>query len=164
MTSPLRAQILLADYAQESGGKLNVIGGGWTKLLQPNTPVPMGIAVKIRGPRSSDKPINFVLQLVDRTGQPVSMTPAEGKSEPVRLEGSLSPRSSTGDSTDEHDAALAINVVMALAPGRFSWELLLDRELAAEWPFTVLPAKRDDSSAPASKRKETRKPSVASRT
>ena len=41
--------MLLCDAAQESGGKLYILGGGWSIIRTPNTPTPMSLAMNYLG-------------------------------------------------------------------------------------------------------------------
>jgi len=77
----MRVTIMLADAAQESAGKLYILGGGWsvTGLDIP----PSALAMKIDVPWDQANVRHaWVLELVSEDGVPVEI---EGQS--VRLEG-----------------------------------------------------------------------------
>ncbi len=42
--------MLLCDAADEAGGKLYILGGGWSVLQIPNLPTPMALAIMISVP------------------------------------------------------------------------------------------------------------------
>ncbi len=68
--------MILADGAQAVGGKLFMLGGGWTNLLVPQLPgppqAPFAIALGITVPYSlTNRRFAFALELVDADGQRV---------------------------------------------------------------------------------------------
>ena len=62
--------MMLADAAQEVGGKLYILGGGWS--VTGPMPTPMAIALKIEVPwdRTNEKH-ELLLELLDEDGNPV---------------------------------------------------------------------------------------------
>jgi len=61
---------MLADSAQEVGGKLYILGGGWS-ITGPD-PVPMAIALKLEVPWDrTNEQHSLLLELVDEDGNPV---------------------------------------------------------------------------------------------
>jgi hypothetical protein len=46
----LRVTLLLCDAAEEVGGKLYILGGGWALLQAPDTPLNMALAILIAVP------------------------------------------------------------------------------------------------------------------
>lgn len=46
----LSVTMLLCDAAQAVGGKLFVLGAGWTQILVPDVPTPMAIALRVLVP------------------------------------------------------------------------------------------------------------------
>lgn len=135
----LRGILMLADSVEEVGGKLYLLGAGWTKILEPDKQVRMGIAVKLRGPRTSvTEAIPFTIQLLDQENKLVrSGLGGNRKKVAVEISGRLQPRAGASQQ-DEHDGAIAANVVVTLAAGQYRWELRVGEEVLADWPFTVL--------------------------
>ena len=129
--------MLLADAAQEVGGKLYILGGGWS-VTGPD-PTPMGIALKIDVPWDQANTRHlWRMELVDADGQPVEVEDAGA----VRLEQEFElgrpPGVKPGTSLD---FVLAINVPpLPLEPGnQYAWTLTIDGESDEDWrlPFSV---------------------------
>src|SRR5215510_6036406 len=73
----MQVTMLLADFAQVSDGKLNVIGGGWS-MTGPQ-PVPFGIAILIRVPWDQANHRHVMrLVLIDADGAPVTVETEDG--------------------------------------------------------------------------------------
>jgi len=68
----MRVTIMLADAAQESGGKLYILGGGWS-VTGPAVP-PSALALKIDVPwDQANRPHHWRLELVSEDGEPVEI-------------------------------------------------------------------------------------------
>src|SRR5688572_20974936 len=66
----MKVTMLLADAAQAVGGKLYVLGGGWS-MTGPE-PTPSAIAIKLEVPWDlANRPHELSLALLDDDGQPV---------------------------------------------------------------------------------------------
>jgi hypothetical protein len=66
----MRVTMMLADAAQESGGKLFILGGGWS-VTGPTIP-PSAVALKIDVPwDQANRRHHWVLELVTEDGDPV---------------------------------------------------------------------------------------------
>ena len=139
VSSELRVFMMLCDYAQESGGKLFINGGGITQVLVANHPTQMGVAFKIRGPADAQpkSALSFALRLLDSAGKVVNSPNASGASSAVEVRGQLEPRAAAA-AAPEVDAAAAINFVVALDAGAYEWRLTIENELKARWAFVVL--------------------------
>ncbi len=127
--------MLLCDAAQAVGGKLYVLGAGWTHLVQ-GVPVPMALAVRIRVPwDQSNRPFDLHIHLITDEGTPVDL--GQGPIEAhTRVEVGRPPGMRQGTPLV---SVFALNVgALVLAPGRYVWELEIgDVEYARE-PFDVL--------------------------
>jgi hypothetical protein len=67
----VKVTLLLADFAQVSEGKLNIIGGGWS--VTGPFPVPSAIAAKIEVPwDQANRRHHIVVELTDEDGHIVS--------------------------------------------------------------------------------------------
>ncbi|HEX4699067.1 MAG TPA: hypothetical protein VH857_06870 [Actinomycetes bacterium] len=133
----MRVTMLLADSAQEVNGKLYVLGGGWS-VTGPDVP-PMAIAIKLDVPWSgANAPHQFVLDLVDEDGHPVSAGDAGGG---VRVEGSFEVGRPAGlRSGSDIDVAFVVNLPpLPITAGRYTWRLFIDGESGEDWvrPFQV---------------------------
>jgi hypothetical protein len=128
--------MLLCDGAQESNGKLYILGGGWSQVLRPNEPVFMTLAVKMAVPwdRANLK-LRLEARLVDADGD-IVMSEAE---EPIGAKGELEvgrpPGLKPGEALDA-PFVLPFNGI-TLSPGGYVWELLVDDEIQARSAFRV---------------------------
>lgn len=138
----MRVTMLLADAAQAVGGKLYVLGGGWS-VIGPD-PAPMAIAIKIDVPwGETDRRHQWTLDLVDQDGRPVLVAGSAG-SEPVHVGGEFQVGRPPGLAEGTPiDLPLAIGVgPLALPPGsRCVWQLSIDRVSKPDWrlAFDVRP-------------------------
>jgi hypothetical protein len=113
--------MLLCDAAEEVGGKLYVMGGGWTHLLTPNQPMNMALGVVVAVPwdRTNERH-DLTVGLVDEDGEPVQIG-----GQVVRTGGQMAVGRPLGVKPGS-----AINAVMAfkfngvvLDVGGYVWEL-----------------------------------------
>ena len=79
--------MMLADAAQEVGGKLYVLGGGWS-ITGPE-PVPMAIALKLEVPWDrTNLQHSLLLELLDEDGEPVLVPGQDGEEVALQVTGS----------------------------------------------------------------------------
>lgn len=130
--------MLLADGAQAVGGKLYVLGGGWS-ICGPD-PIPMAIALKIEVPWDrTNMQHHGKLELLDIDGEPVTVlapTPVGDKPVeiPLDFEVGRPPGMIPGTPID---MALAINIgPLPIPTGRYEWRLTIDDETRDEWRVT----------------------------
>lgn len=127
--------MMLADAAQEVGGKLYILGGGWS-LTGPG-PTPMAIALKIEVPwHRTNERHRLLLELLDDDGNPV-LVPGEGEQRvPLQITGEFEVGRPPGTKPGTPiDSALAVNFgPLALEPGRrYQWRLSIDGESDEDW-------------------------------
>jgi hypothetical protein len=135
---PTQLQIdfmVLADGAQAVGGKLYMLGGGWTHLFVPQFPgppqAPFAIALGISVPYNlTNRRFNFTLELTnaddERVGEVLTAEFEQGRPPGLRP-GTSQP------------ILLAINFSADFpAPGRYTFKATLDGELMRQIPFEVL--------------------------
>jgi len=128
--------MLLADAADVVGGKLYVLGGGWSQLGAPDVPTNMALAIKIDVPwDETNRRHQVVATLITADGEQVELN-----GEPIRadmeFEVGRPPGLPLGTSID---APLALSFSgVALAAGGYVWELEIDGQPAARTPFRVL--------------------------
>lgn len=127
--------MLLCDAAQAVGGKLYVLGAGWTHVIQ-NLPVPMAIAVRIKVPWDlANQPFDVRIHLITDEGEPVDIGqgPIESR---TKMEVGRPPGMRRGTPLI---SVLALNVqALALTAGRYVWELEIDNTEYARESFEVL--------------------------
>jgi hypothetical protein len=139
----MKATMLLCDAAQAIGGKLYILGGGWS--VTGPAPVPSAVALYIQVPWDrSHEQHTFKLELLDADGNAVMTAGPDGE-QPVALEGGFETGRPPGVRPGTPlDVSLAVNVPpLPLAPnGRFEWRMTIDGEARDEWrlAFSTRPA------------------------
>jgi hypothetical protein len=130
----VKVTMLLADAAQAVGGKLYVLGGGWS--VTGPAPTAMAIALKIDVPWDQAMVRHhWVLELIDEDGHPVS-TPSPEGGRPVQVSGSFEVgRPSTVAEGTPLDLPLAVNIGPLPLPAgrRCVWRLSIDGVTAPDW-------------------------------
>jgi hypothetical protein len=116
----VKITMLLADAAQQVGGKLYILGGGWSTTGSPTAP--MAVAIKIEVPWDrTNVSHDWRLALVDADGRPVQTSDDRA----VEVSGQLEVGRPAGlpDGTPL-DAPLVVSFgSMPLSPGRYEWRL-----------------------------------------
>ena len=131
--------LLLCDAAQAIGGKLYILGGGWTQVVQaPESPFPMALAIRIVIPwTEANRRIPFRAYLVSHDEEPVDLGggPIESGGE---MEVGRPPGLEPGTPLD---AVLAVNAgAVVLEPGRYVWKVDVDEKTRSRAPFRVIDA------------------------
>ncbi len=133
----MKAAMILCDYAEELGGKLYMMGGGWSRNFTPNHPTNMALAIKLTIPwNEANRPYDITVRLVDENHEPFrdpdgNEVALMGKVEVGRPAG-LRPGSNL-------DAALALRFDgLVLPPGTYVWELLINRNVLESTVFDVI--------------------------
>ena len=128
--SRMRVTIMLADAAQECGGKLFILGGGWS-VTGPEIP-PSAVAMKIDVPwDQANRPHHWRLELLTEDG-----VPFEIEGQPLRVEGEFEVGRPPGAAPGSFiDVPVAVNFgPFPLEPGRrYVWQLSIDGETNADW-------------------------------
>jgi hypothetical protein len=133
----MKATMLLCDFAEEVGGKLYIMGGGWSRLKRPRVATTMCLAVNLAIPWEEAEAVHKLkVELVTSNDEPVTQ---EGSA--VRV---------VGDLHAERDAAMAVsralpaetNFVLrfdglSLDPGLYSWRFEVNDNLMASVAFLV---------------------------
>jgi hypothetical protein len=141
--SKFKVMMLLADAAQAVGGKLNVLGGGWS-IIGPD-PASFAIAVYLQTPwDQANTTHTFRLELLDSDGQQVLLPQPDGGEEPIVIEGQHEAGRPPGLKPGTPlDGAFAIQFAgVPLPPGqRLEFRLTIDGETHEDWtlPFTTRP-------------------------
>jgi hypothetical protein len=132
----VKVTMMLADSAQEVGGKLYILGGGWS-ITGPD-PVPMAIALKLEVPWDrTNEQHSLLLELLDDDGNPVMVEgPEEHGQVPLQVTGDFEAGRPPGIKPGTPiDSALAVNFgPLPLEPGRrYQWRLSIDGETDEDW-------------------------------
>src|SRR5690348_10103230 len=123
MAQDIDVVMLLCDAAETANGKLYVLGGGWSQVLVPESPLSMALAVKLSIPwDQANTRFRVQVRLVNEDGEEVA-TP---DGEPIRADGQVEvgrpPGLKPGEALDAPFVLSFTNVT--LAPGGYVWELL----------------------------------------
>jgi hypothetical protein len=135
MATGVKATMLLADAVEEAGGKLYILGGGWS-VRRGGGPFAMALAIKLEVPwNEANTPHPVVAELVTQDGPPAVMN-----DQPVRIEGQVEvgrpPGIPAGTALDA-PMALTVNGIQ-LEPGGYRWQLSVDGDVVAEASFLVM--------------------------
>jgi hypothetical protein len=143
----MNATVLLCDFAEEVGGKLYIMGGGWSRLKRPGVPTTMCLAVKLTIPWKEAEAIHKLkAELVTDGDETVTIGDA-----PVRVVGELS---SSREPTDvDRSIPADVNLALrfdglALDPGRYEWRLEVDDQVLATVPLLVHQGQDTDPTGP----------------
>jgi hypothetical protein len=136
----MRGALILCDYASQDipGGKLHMIGGGWS--VTAPSPGPRAVAVFIKvGWTEANQPHKFSVSMVDADGHVVAAQGPAG-AQRIEFQGNLEVGRPAGiPEGSEIDAQFAINLAqLPLVPGqRYTWRLEIDGDEAAAESFYV---------------------------
>ncbi len=134
MSVPFHVTVLLADAAQAVGGKLYILGGGWSTTGPHPTPSALAIYIKVPWDQANRRH-RMRLDLVDSDGNPVEVDSPIG-SQPVVVESEIEVGRPPGTAPGTPlDIALAINLgPLPLAPGsRYEWRMTIGGESHEDW-------------------------------
>jgi hypothetical protein len=127
--------MLLCDAAEETNGKLYILGAGWTHVLKPDVPINIALAIVLHVPwEQAGQRHQLEISLLKEDGQPALLD-----DNPVKVQGSIEVRQPTGVKPgSELDAVTAITFAgISLPAGGYVWQLLVDGELSARRSFWV---------------------------
>jgi hypothetical protein len=137
----MQTTMILADFAQVIGGKLYIMGGGWS-VTSPQTPL-SAIAIKVEVPWThSNQDHEFRLELLEDGHQPVLVQTPEGNTQ-VLLGGKFQVGRPAGiPQGTPLDVPLAANIPpLPLKPGtRYVWKLSIDNEETTRVAFWTIPS------------------------
>ncbi len=130
--------MLLCDYAEELGGKLYIIGGGWTHLKTAYQPSDISLAIRFSVPwNQANEPHNITLRLLTEDGDPVRN---EQTGENILLSGKMEVGRPAGwrPGTPLHVPLAARFGGLILEPGRYQWTLEIDGTPLTDVAFDVI--------------------------
>jgi hypothetical protein len=130
----VKVSMMLADAADAVGGKLYILGGGWS-VTGPQ-PSPFAIVLDIKVPwHGINVEHKLRLDLIDADGQPVEIQTPDGV-RPLFLEGAFTavPGRDAKPGTPV-DLPVALNVPPQPIPpgGRYEWRLTIDGHAHEDW-------------------------------
>lgn len=140
----MRVTMLLADAAQAVGGKLYILGGGWS-VMGP-APTPFAIAMKIEVPwDQANRRHEWQLRLLDEDGHAVKLPSPDGEARPIEMGAAFEVGRPPGTAAGTPlDYPFVIQFApLPLPPGRrFEWVLGIDGREDGHWrlAFSTRPA------------------------
>lgn len=129
--------MLLCDAAEAANGKLYVLGGGWSHLYAPDTPVNIALAVMVAVPwnRTNEKH-RLRAALVTDGGDPVEVEDGNPITVEAGFEVGRAPGMAPGTT---FNTPMVFNIGgLALEAGGYVWELYVNGQRAAQAPFRVV--------------------------
>lgn len=132
------ATLLLCDSAQSIGGKLYLLGGGWSILSWsgPDAKFNVALAIKLAIPWSqANERMEVLARLATEDGEPV-----QPEGQPIEVRGEIEVGRPAGLRPGTPlDVPLAMNINnLPLTPGGYRWELLVGGRPVARQPFQVV--------------------------
>lgn len=132
--------LVLCDAAQQQGGKLYILGAGWSLVHTPDAPVPMALAVIIGVPwdQANDQ-LTVEAVLMTDDGDEVQLEVAENEYQAIKASGQMEvgrPPGLKRGMTLNAPLAFTFNGI-ALPAGGYRWELKIDGTVEATAPFRV---------------------------
>ena len=133
----MKATMLLCDFAEEAGGKLYIMGGGWSRLKRPRVPTTMCLAVNLSISWEEAQSVHKLkAELVTSDNETVTL---DGSA--VRVIGNLQQERDPA-STASRAIPIESNFVLrfdglVLDSGIYSWTLEVDDNLMASVAFFV---------------------------
>lgn len=140
--SAVDAQLILCDAAQadSAGGKVHMLGAGWSVTSSPTAPHSVVVLAKIPWDRANQK-IHFRLALRTADGEAVTLTTPDGRDVGVEHEGDIEVGRPPGIPHGSMlDTSFVLNLPpLPLPPGRYEWRLEIAEETRYA-AFTARPA------------------------
>jgi len=128
--------MLLCDFAEEIGGKLYIMGGGWDRLNQRGRTSNMALAILLSVPwNETNRPHTLTARLETEDGEPVRVG-----EEQVMVEGNLEVGRPAGmrPGTDLKLPLAFRFEALPLTAGAYSWVLRAGEEELARSSFSVV--------------------------
>jgi len=134
----MKVTMLLADAAQAVGGKLYILGGGWSLIGPEPSPIAFAIKIEVEWTEANIRH-QLHLALYDEDGQPVSISSPAGE-QPVEIKSHFEVGRPPGlQQGTPLDMPLAINLSpLPLQAGkRYSWRCYINDDLVEEIGFST---------------------------
>jgi hypothetical protein len=123
--SGLKIRMLLCDSAQSVGGKLYILGGGWSRVILVQPPIVMALAVMISVPwTEANQRYMLTVRLLNLDGSPALVLGQQ-----VKVEGSFEAGRPPGlQKGTPLDSSFALPFTLALPPATYVWELAISND------------------------------------
>ena len=127
----MQAQLILADFAQVSDGKLTWVGAGWDRTGPKPTPSGIGLLIKVPWEATNQRH-DVLLRLLDSDGAQVRDPNGKPMGMGSQFEVGRPPGLAAGAL---QTVCIALNVgPLPLTPGaRFEWVLSIDDRTQEDW-------------------------------
>jgi len=137
-TEGFKLTVLICDAAQVVGGKLYILGAGWSRayVVQP-APITMTLAIVVAIPwLQANEPFELLIRLLDEASRPVTLT---GQPGPFEIRGNLEVGRPPGlQRGTPLDAPFAIPLQFPLEPGIYVWETSVVNHITDTTRFEVV--------------------------
>ncbi len=135
--------MMLCDAAQSIGGKLYILGGGWSQVPAASLAAgqSMSLAIYLAVPwDQANELLDIAAQLQSDDGEAIETTGPDDAGGPVEARGQLEVGRPTGLKRGTPlDSTLALNFAgLSLDPGGYVWEFSVNGVVKARTPFRVL--------------------------
>ena len=146
----MKVTMMLADSAQAVGGKLYILGGGWS--ITGPLPCPSAIAVLVSVPwNETNRKHRVKVELLDPDYRPVLLPTPEG-SRPLAISGDFEvgrPPGIIPGSSIEVPFAFNIGALPLQPDRRYVWKLTIDEKGGDDWQvvFSTRPAGQNPAGA-----------------
>ncbi|HEX6547778.1 MAG TPA: hypothetical protein VF134_03445 [Candidatus Dormibacteraeota bacterium] len=128
--------VLLCDSAQAVGGKLYILGGGWSRVMAINPNISMVLAVHMRIPwAEANRRLTVRFDLVTEDGQSVPAPNGDGVYAEAKVEVGRPPGLRPGTDLDQ---TFVIPAVVPLRAGVYRWDVSVDGEKLEDVAFEVV--------------------------
>lgn len=120
-------QLILADAAQAAGGKVSMLGAGWSVTGTPTGPQAVVGLIKVPWDRANEA-LPLKLELVDADGRPAALGEGpDGSQQRIEFTTTIEVGRPPGLTPGTPiDASFMVNVApLPLPPGRYTWRLEL---------------------------------------
>lgn len=132
----MKVTMMLADAAQQVGGKLYILGGGWSQT-PPGHPSAVALYFQVPWDQSDDEH-KFKLELLTSDGDAV----LDQEGNPIAIEGGIQTGRPPGLMKGTPlDASMAVSLPpLPLVPSRYEWRLTVGGQQHEDWrlPFNVI--------------------------
>jgi hypothetical protein len=136
----MKANMLLADYAVVSDGKLTIVGGGWSQTGPEPASFGIGLLIQVPWDQANTRH-SFSVELLDSDGVAVGFESDEDSDQVVAFGGEFEVGRPPGLKPGTPlDFPVAVNSTpLPLEAGRYEWRLTIDGASREDWtmPFTV---------------------------
>ena len=131
-----KAELLLCDAAEAVGGKLFILGLGWSQIVDIGQPINIALGVYIKIPwNSTNTKLKLVIELMTEDGRP-----AMHDGMPIRIEADMEAGRPVGVRPgSDLDSVMAIPLNgLRLERGAYRWELSIDGDVLETTAFAVI--------------------------